>query len=126
MRAFFAVLVLGVSAVAFAAERYLCTIVSTATVSRSMADAGTPSSPPCPTVVLRDKLAVQCDVSACVAAGRGNTLEASCAWDGGTTTKGTRIQANALVDIPMGSTDNNLATLAVSGTATCDVYRVSP
>jgi hypothetical protein len=126
MRALIAVAVLGVSAAAFAAERYLCTIVSTATVSRSMADAGAPNGPPCPAVVLRDKLAAQCDVSACVAAGRGNTLEASCVWDGGTATKGVQVQAKALVDIPMGSTDNNLATLSVSGTATCDVYRVSP
>jgi hypothetical protein len=126
MRSLVLVLALGVSVAAFAAERYLCTVVSTATVSRSMADAGEDSSPTCPTRHLRDKLAVQCDSAACVAAGTGTSLTANCGFDGGTATKGVRVQANALVDVPFGTTDDNIATLCVAGTCNCDIYRVSP
>jgi hypothetical protein len=110
---------------AYAADKYLCSITSTATVSRNMRDAGG-DSPACPTPAGGARMSVQCDVPACVATGSGDGLQAACVYDGGTAVVGRRYQANAIHDVILERSANNVATLCVAGTCKCDLSAVTP
>lgn len=119
---------------ACAADKHLCTIVSTENISRTMRDAGPGTGgPACPTATdIRSsrhaKIAVQCNTSACIATGTGTAITAACAYDGGADLIGVQVQANSVYDVPFASGDDNLATISPngSGTSTCRVFSVTP
>lgn len=101
---------------AWAGERWLCTIASTSTVSRTHWDAG---------CALGQKLntggyyAVQCDATSYVVSGKGSGL----IEDGG---NGVKLTADQLYDIPMKVGDDTIATRGSAGNSNCRLFSVSP
>lgn len=86
----------------------------TATTTKNNSDTAVPF-----TLNKGARIAIQCDTAAYVTTGTTSAVTAA-------TTTGVKLAADVLFDIPLRSTEQYVAVVAVSGTSVCKVFAVSP
>lgn len=127
LRALLVVVALTAATMAFAEDRYLCTILGTGSGANMQTTLW--AAPACPSLAAMGteaKLALQCHVNnACVRTGTGAGLVAGCMPDAGVG-RNVVLPAGQLHDVPMKGSNNIAVRNPDGGVVECDVHTVIP